>query len=394
MPVLMDSSLVPSHFLVVDATGDRVVYAFCRPRDFSSGNSTDNDLVYYESRDGGASWAAGSTGPLYNVTSYARGDPERAYGDAAGAFTSDGRLHLIWVSAFYNDSAGVTSDSRCFVRHWMESAGGTDAPLGLEHSNIVLAADWVPEGRPGVFNRNISNLSLGVGDGTLLCPVGGAGTNLDYLYLVYTQYGSPDSADMADRSADSLQNGNIYMTVSPDGGAYWSRGLCLTTVDSIGGTPTRSPGCDPDVVESCFCERLGTIASRVGTIANVTYDGDQDAGSSFYGDGRFTWGYVMYLRISSDTTALLCPQRACWTARSCGPPGDLNADSVADVFDVITAIDVIFAGASPVASPPGCPWDVTDINCDNVPDVFDIVRLIDYVFQGGVSLPNPCTCRA
>jgi hypothetical protein len=261
----------------------------------------------------------------------------------------------------------------------------------------VQAAGWVPAGDPGAFNRNICNISVGVGDGSLLCPEGtGGGTNLDYIYLLYTQYGSEDSLDEADSSALGFQNGNLYLTVSPSGGQFWSPPSCLTTTDSIGGTPTRSPGCywiggPPN---QCFSERLGTIAPRVGTVAHIAYDGDLNAGSSPIEQADAPFGCFMYLRLSGDTTRVLCPEVTCWDDNSCPPPGDLNEDSAADVFDVVASIDITFAGAQPLPNPPGCPWDVSDINCDGTTDVFDVIALIDYVFQGGQSLPNPCSCHS
>lgn len=62
--------------------------------------------------------------------------------------------------------------------------------------------------------------------------------------------------------------------------------------------------------------------------------------------------------------------------------GELNSDGVIDVFDVIAAIDIVFAGA-PTPSPP----ELIDVNCDGPADVFDVIYLIDYVFAGG---PEPC----
>jgi hypothetical protein len=67
---------------------------------------------------------------------------------------------------------------------------------------------------------------------------------------------------------------------------------------------------------------------------------------------------------------------------------------VADVFDVVTSIDITFAGQPPIPPPPGCPWDLSDVNCDGTIDVFDVVNLIDYVFGGAATPPNPCTCRS
>lgn len=394
-PILMDSVPLPSHFVLSYPRTHRVIFAFCSPRNRASSNTPDNDLVYYESLDDGRSWISNNIGFPINVTSYAGLDLERAYGDAAGAFTSDGRLHLYWISSFYDSVAGLASDSRCNVRHWSESVAESNGPLGLVSSNIVVRADWVPDGRPGVFNRNICNLSIGIGDGTLLCSSGTDGTNRDFNYLLYTQYGSPDSLDLADTSALGFQNGNLWLSVSPDGGRFWAKAVCITTIDSLGGTPTRSPGCffagGPN---PCLSERSGTIAERVGGAANIAYDGDLNAGNTPLEWAGSPYGYHMYLRLSADTTNMLCPEKACSDSLSCGEPGDLTQDGVVDVFDVISIIGIAFSNEPSVPRPPGCPMDISDINCDHVVDVFDLISLIEFTFSGGSPLPNPCRCRA
>jgi hypothetical protein len=272
---------------------------------------------------------------------------------------------------------------------------GANGPGGLDRSDIVRAADWVSDGAPGTFNRNICNVSVGVGDGSLLCLGGAAsGTNRDDLYVLYTQYGSTDSLDLADSSHFGLQNGNLYLTVSPAWSRFWSKGVCLTTIDSIGGRPTRSPGCEWwGALDYCRSEHLGTIDARVSSIAHIAYAGDLNAGSTPYDDAGWPFSYFMYLRLSGDTTRILCPEVSCWDSLSCGISGDLTQDSATDVFDVVLNIDIAFSGVTPMPSPPGCPWDLSDVDCDGATDVFDVIALIDYVFQGGANLPNPCACH-
>jgi hypothetical protein len=393
-PVLMDSVPSPSHFLLSYPAAGRAIFAFCRPRDFATGSTIDNDLVYYESADDGLSWAGGTVGTLHNVTSFTNSDLERAYGDAGGAFTSDGRLHLVWVSTFYDDSTGETSDSRCKVRHWAESMPGANGPIGLLFTSVIRAADWIPAGIPGVFNRDICNLSVGVGDGSLPCPAGPGGTNLDYLYVLYTQYGGEDSLDIKDLSSEGFQNGNLYFIASPNGGAFWSKPTCLTATDSVGGTPTRSPGCIPWFYPGCLSEHWGTIAPEVGAVANVAFVADLAAGNNSMGEGSRTGNSFRYLRMSGSSASVLCPELKCRAENACGVPGDLTQDGTVDVFDVVASIDITFAGQPPIPSPPGCPWDLSDVNCDGTTDVFDVIALIDYVFQGGATPPNPCGCHA
>ncbi len=58
--------------------------------------------------------------------------------------------------------------------------------------------------------------------------------------------------------------------------------------------------------------------------------------------------------------------------------GDLNADGVIDVMDVIAEIEYVFAGG-----PSANPEFIAEINGTDPIDVFDIVHLIDYAFSSG-----------
>ncbi len=76
----------------------------------------------------------------------------------------------------------------------------------------------------------------------------------------------------------------------------------------------------------------------------------------------------------------------------CSKHGDITGDNLFDVFDVIAAIDGVFAGAEPPPIDADCPPHLHrgDFNCDHVYDVFDIIALIDFVFAGGQGPCNPC----
>jgi len=76
----------------------------------------------------------------------------------------------------------------------------------------------------------------------------------------------------------------------------------------------------------------------------------------------------------------------------CRMHGDINGDGAFDVFDVVAAIDGVFAGAEQPPKDADCPPHIHrgDINCDNTYDVFDVIALIDFVFSGGPDPCNPC----
>jgi hypothetical protein len=58
--------------------------------------------------------------------------------------------------------------------------------------------------------------------------------------------------------------------------------------------------------------------------------------------------------------------------------GDVNADGVVDIGDVVYLINYLYRGSpTPVLAPVG------DTNCDGVVDIGDVVFLVNYLFRGG-----------
>lgn len=58
--------------------------------------------------------------------------------------------------------------------------------------------------------------------------------------------------------------------------------------------------------------------------------------------------------------------------------GDLNADGLIDVGDVVYLINYLFK-----SGPPPNPMLTGDANCDSLVDVGDVVYLINYLFKSG-----------
>jgi len=343
-PVLIDSAMTPSHLLL--ASGDRVIYAFGKPRNYGvNRNQYDNDLVYYESTIGGADWItnAGPTewesGGGFNCTDYIDIDPHRFYIDATGGFDSEGRLHLMYTNPFYSDTEYLLGP--CNLLHWDEGLPGLNAnanisggaPEGFvggteEHFHIVASAMWsvgdgmnaIDDHDPGRWNLSISKPTLAFGDGQTMCD---GESNLDYMYAVYTQFGSYDPLDIDDASANGYQNGNIWLSISNDMGFSWASPRCITTDDgTVGGTPTRTPDCDVTAGDTCMSEHWASIAETVNDTLHVFYLGDRDAGSIVYGEGNWSLNDVMYLPIFGGTDGDLCP----WIMPCICPPPMLTGD--------------------------------------------------------------------
>ena len=64
--------------------------------------------------------------------------------------------------------------------------------------------------------------------------------------------------------------------------------------------------------------------------------------------------------------------------------GDVNADGIVNVNDVVYLINYLFVPASP----PPVPLEAGDATCDGIINVNDVVYLINYLFVPGS--PPPC----
>lgn len=188
---------------------------------------------------GGEDWINAGGPPVswensggYNCTDYVDSDPHRVYVDLSGGFDSEGRLHLIYNNPGYEDVEGeiTVSVGPCELLHWHEGTPGSNeravvsggVPGGFvggqdQYFHVVASAMYECVGSPGAWNRNISKMCLGFGDGSTLCgdPLE---SNLDYLYVTYTQFGSEDPLDKQDTSAAGMQNGNLWLSMSDDYG--------------------------------------------------------------------------------------------------------------------------------------------------------------------------------
>lgn len=369
-PVLLDSGY--GAVLTEDTLSGRLIVCYVRPRGIGSYN---NDLVYLESYDSGLSWLDSVPDIANNITQHSATDPERPSGDLHCDFSPAGELHVMWTGIFFDEALGEYSDSRCNLRHWSEVSPGSNGPLGFSSTDLAKSAQWIPAGLPGSFNWNIAKISLSFGEGSTQCPgMGGPESNHGYIYATYSQFGSPDPSDLLDTSATGYQNGNIYMIMSRDDGRHWTPGMCLTSVDSLGGAPTRSPGCTGEG-NPCLSESWGSMAELVHDTIHVAYVGDIEAGTYVFGEGDPGIGYYMYLSIPGGQAGALC--------LNCEGIEDVNGDGSVNVVDVVRIIDFVFRGGEEPKQGTRCDFGRGDINCDHIRDIVDVVGIINIAFRGG-----------
>ncbi len=329
-PVPMSQTMTISHEFA--ANYDRVIMAYAHARNYGVGrNQYDNDLVYFESTEAGADWIAEGgrdlddvdAGVAWNVTSYVDSDPHRVYVDIAVMFDFYGWLHFLFTTPGYNDDAGMISVGPTVMQHWSEGStpnanaqvsGGV--PIGYVDGtdafhSIAASAMWgannpnrANDGSSGAWNRYISKMTLGLGDGSTICnDPDNNNTNEGYLYACYTLFGGKDFLDKEDASKSGYQNGNIYISMSNDNGFTWDRGRCLTTANGIfGSAPTRSPGCNcptdsigaPECDDPCRSEHWGSIAKIINDTLHVFYICDYDAGGIPHDEGHWAVNKAVY----------------------------------------------------------------------------------------------------
>ncbi|HEX9749951.1 MAG TPA: S8 family serine peptidase [candidate division Zixibacteria bacterium] len=72
--------------------------------------------------------------------------------------------------------------------------------------------------------------------------------------------------------------------------------------------------------------------------------------------------------------------------------GDPICDSVVNVFDVVSAVDVAFRAGAPIFDL-ACPRERTDVDCNGVTNVFDVIKIVDVSFRAvdpAVAYCDPC----
>jgi len=187
------------------------------------------------------------------------------------------------------------------------------------------------------------------------------GTNYDYATVKYDpngnelwaqRYDGTGSMDDMARDLDVDESGNVYVTGGSANGTnsdyatvmYGPNGsqLCVKTYDGPGNADDIATAIEVDHAGSFYVTGL---SHGIGT--------DLDYATIKYIEAKF-------LR------------------------GDINADGVIDVGDVVYLINYLYR-----SGPAPSPLPLADVNSDGVVDIGDVVYLINYLFRGG---PPPIYC--
>jgi len=179
----------------------------------------DNDLYYQLSTDFGVTWEK-----RVNLTRHLETGGQRCFGDISVLFDENDNLHIAWVAIIWPEDPGdssVLDSRRCRIMHWSENQ---------PYCRTVHAADWEPPlCNGGIEVLNVGKVNLSSCNGRL--------------YVLFTQFndapnGIVDDCAAADISTypDGAANGDLFVSVSADGGLTWDRARNLTA--------SYTPGCD------------------------------------------------------------------------------------------------------------------------------------------------------
>ena len=349
-PVVIDSTDVVGYVIAADGSRDRVAIVLHTNWEPQFGGL--RNIAYYESQTEGLGWLDGSElGASYKhtITNYTDPDGLQAWAHISTAYDHAGTLQIVWdEQRVANKTADVA------IRHW-NTQRNTIRTVALGY--------WPSPCSCSNWNLNLAKITLGIGDGGTFCP-GGAGSNLNDLYVLYTRFAGPTEAEQNDHSLLGYYNGELYLNVSNDGGMTWSPPSNLTN--------TKTPNCYPGLPDTltglpkypdsvCRSENWATIGQDVSDI-DIFYISDVEAGAWPAGESPMHINRAMYLRLPGHTTNApsVCPTVAPYLVanlpadRECEyhtAPGTMKNDVTLTLYN---AGNALLEGTVTVL--PGAPW--------------------------------------
>lgn len=209
--------------------------------------------------------------PFYNLlpdTLYANTDTLRAYTDISLFFDRDDFLHAVFTTPSYFAIQSTRYWHASIVWHWSEQTG--------EFSMVHNAFDdwWWNYVDCGAWNVKAQRAQMGQDPST------------GYLYCTYQVY----DCDTMAISAGGWPSGEVYVSVSTDGGANWAVGTNVT--ETV--TPNSA---DPG---QCLSEISPAMADLVDGDIHILYCLDKDAGFVVQTEGTWTLNDMIYHRVPVD----------------------------------------------------------------------------------------------
>jgi hypothetical protein len=264
------------------AGSNKTVWAWTRSREYAIPDPTltytqlNNDIHYLIDLDGqnpDFSQAVNLTNfippdlSLLPDTARANRDTLRAYTDVNCFIDHNNYVHLTFTTRSYFSIEGTSYWNASLIWHWSEQFPDTFSIIGDTsyygyHDNIDCGAWNVIAQRPSLGEDAAGNL-----------------------YCMYQVYDT-DTLHLT-VAPNFWPSGEIYMSVSTDGGMHWAMGTNVTN------TRTRRdalPG-------QSLSELTPTMAKKVDTYCHIQYTLDTDAGNILQTEGAWTESNIKYHRV-------------------------------------------------------------------------------------------------
>ncbi|GEM_PF-3814155 len=244
--IFIDSVLTDAAVICQDPVSSRVAIVYLCPRNknASVASNADNDVAYVLSYDQGITWQ-----PRVNVTNHLDIDPERAFPELTAMFTTQGTLHIAWVSTYFDYVTQLHELDRCKLMHW-------------DTYNILpTAITWADnvQGCYGGFDvLNIAKPCLSECD--------------NRIYVTYVRFEGDLMTGTEDCSQLGWANGDLHVKASETGGVTWGPAVNISN--------TRTHLCAPGACES---ENWPSVVEQCDDSLRIFYVGDTDAGA--FADG-------------------------------------------------------------------------------------------------------------
>ncbi len=262
----IDSVTTVSAVIAQDPNSNKVAIVWLRSADGAHADAIqqrNNDVIFTESTDLGSSWLLPT-----NITNYIGADLERAYTDLSTLYSSDGCLHILWATSYFDSASSIVGNQGARLYHWDKCQQCRSLLADADNSEANC--------KRGIWNKNIAKMNLSE------CVVGGSSR----LYASYTYFTGDDLGNPGphDCSQAGWANGEIYAQVSQNGGITWGPPVNLTS--------TTSNNC---AAGTCSSEHWSSSAPYVTDSLRIQYILDRDPGAVAYSEGSWTNNPVMNL---------------------------------------------------------------------------------------------------
>ncbi len=208
-------------------------------------------------------------------------DTLRAYTDLCVFIDQDDWVHVAFTTRAYFAIQQTTYWHASIIWHWSEQYPGWNEFFIIHNAFDDFWWNFVD---CGAWNVKAQRPSLAQDPET------------GYLYCTYQVY----DCDTTALSQAGYPSGEIYVSVSTDGGLNWSEGTNITQTVT---PPDAPPG-------ECLSEISPSMVKTVNDTCHIMYVLDRDAGFVVQGEGAWTRNDVVYHKVPADLipTTPLVPQ--------------------------------------------------------------------------------------